>query len=124
MSHKACVLDTDLPRVLHTYLATAQVHHNQFVVDAFAEVGHGNYIFGGSRIVATCQTGFRDSETADNEPFEKWEQNGSVDAATRANKLWKKRLRDYEAPALDAGIDESLRDFVSRRKPSMDDMWY
>ncbi|EYD77275.1 Trimethylamine methyltransferase family protein [Rubellimicrobium mesophilum DSM 19309] len=124
MSYEKFVLDTDLCGALHTYLAGVQVDDNQLAVDAFAEVGPGNHFFGCSHTMANYQTAFWDSETADNEPFEKWEQNGSVDAATRANKLWKKRLRDYEAPPLDAGTDEALRDFVARRKASMDDMWY
>jgi trimethylamine--corrinoid protein Co-methyltransferase len=124
MSYEKFVLDTDLCGALHTYLAGVQVDDNQLAVDAFAEVGPGNHFFGCSHTMANYQTAFWDSETADNEPFEKWEQNGSVDAATRANKLWKKRLNDYEAPPLDAGIDEALRDFVARRKTSMDDMWY
>jgi len=31
-------------------------------------------------------------------------------------------LNDYEAPALDQGVDEALRDFMERKKSSMDDM--
>ncbi len=46
------------------------------------------------------------------------------DAATRANRLWKQRLRDYEAPELDAGIDEALQDFVAKKKAGMPDAWY
>ena len=63
-------------------------------------------------------------EIADNDAFENWEEAGSVDAATRANRRWKKALADYEAPALDEGIDEALKDFIARKKGSMEDMWY
>ena len=31
---------------------------------------------------------------------------------------------DDEAPALDEGIDEALKDFIARKKGSMEDMWY
>ncbi|MDE3029492.1 MAG: trimethylamine methyltransferase family protein, partial [Paracoccaceae bacterium] len=57
-------------------------------------------------------------------PFEKWEAAGSTDAATRANRAWKKKLAEFEAPPLDAAIDEALRDFVARRKASAEDAWY
>jgi trimethylamine--corrinoid protein Co-methyltransferase len=30
-------------------------------------------------------------------------------------------LAEYEAPALDPGIDEALRDFIARKKASMPD---
>jgi trimethylamine--corrinoid protein Co-methyltransferase len=74
--------------------------------------------------MANYETAFWDSETADNEAFEKWEAAGSEDAASRANKRWKKTLAEYEAPPLDEAIDEALKDFIARRKASMDDAWY
>ena len=30
--------------------------------------------------------------------------------------IWKQILKDYEAPPIDSGIEEELRDFVERRK--------
>ena len=60
----------------------------------------------------------------DNEPFEKWEAAGSTDAATRANRLWKKRLAEYEAPALDVARKDALEDYVARKKAGMKDAWY
>ena len=74
--------------------------------------------------MANYQTAFWDSEIADNEPFEKWEAAGSEDAAKRANKLWKKRLAEYQAPPLDPAIDEALVAFVDRRKAEAPDAWY
>ena len=124
MSFEKFVLDADLCGALHTYLAGVAVDDNALAVDAFAEVGPGNHFFGCAHTMANYQTAFWDSEAADNEPFEKWEANGAQDAATRANATWKRRLRDYEPPPLDEATHEALRDFVARRKASMDDMWY
>jgi trimethylamine--corrinoid protein Co-methyltransferase len=124
MSYEKFVLDTDLCGALHTYLDGVPVDDNQLAVEAFAEVGPGNHFFGSAHTLANYQTAYWDSETADNEPFEKWEAAGSADAAQRANRLWKKRLAEYEAPALDEGIDEALRDFMARRKGDMPDAWY
>ena len=61
---------------------------------------------------------------SDNEPFEKWELAGSVDAATRANKLWKKRLAEYEAPTMDIAVKDALEDFVAKKKAETVDAWY
>lgn len=124
MSYEKFMLDADLCGALHSYLKGVQVDDDQLAVDAFAEVGPGNHFFGCAHTMKHYETAFWDSELADNEPFEKWEANGSVDAATRANKLWKKRLAEYEAPALDAGTDEALREFITKRKTSVEDMWY
>lgn len=124
MSYEKFVLDTDLCGALHTYCDGVPVDDNQLAVEAFAEVGPGNHFFGSSHTLANYQTAYWDSETADNEPFEKWEVAGSEDAARRANRLWKKRLAEYEAPPLDEGIDEALRAFMDRRKGEMPDAWY
>jgi len=124
MSYEKFILDADLCGALHSYLDGVTVDDNSLAVDAFAEVGPGNHFFGCAHTMANYQTAFWDSETADNEPFEKWQAAGGDDAAMRAHRLWKQRLREYEAPALDAGIDEALRDFVARRKAEMPDAWY
>ena len=124
MSYEKFMLDADLCGALHSYLDGVKIDDNQLAVDAFAEVGPGNHFFGCSHTMANYQTAFWDSSLADNEPFEKWEANGSVDAATRANRAWKRALADYEAPPLDAAIDEALRDFMARRKAGMADAWY
>ena len=124
MSYEKFMLDADLCGALHSYLKGVEVDDDQLAVDAFAEVGPGSHFFGCAHTMAHYETAFWDSELSDNEPFEKWEANGSSDAATRANRLWKKRLAEYEPPPLDEGIDEALRDFVDRRKAAVPDMWY
>ncbi len=124
MSYEKFMLDADLCGALHAYLAGVTVDDEALAVDAFAEVGPGNHFFGCAHTMAHYETAFWDTALADNEPFEKWQAAGSLDAAARANRAWKKALAEYEAPPLDDGIDAALRDFVARRKASMPDMWY
>jgi trimethylamine--corrinoid protein Co-methyltransferase len=124
MSYEKFMLDADLCGALHSYLDGIKIDDDQLAVDAFAEVGPGNHFFGCSHTMAHYETAFWDSELSDNEPFEKWEAAGSTDAATRANALWKKRLAEYQAPALDEGIRDGLRDFIEARKTGMADAWY
>jgi trimethylamine--corrinoid protein Co-methyltransferase len=124
MSYEKFVMDADFCGALHTYLDGVKIDDNQLALDAFREVGPGSHFFGSQHTLANYETAFWDSAIADNEPFEKWEAAGSVDAATRANRQWKKMLAEYEAPPLDEGIDDALRDFMARTKASMDDAWY
>lgn len=124
MSYEKFMLDADLCGALHSYLDGVKIDDDQLAVEAFAEVGPGNHFFGCSHTMAHYETAFWDSELSDNEPFEKWEAAGSVDAATRANRAWKQRLADYEAPPMEAGTRAALEDFVARKKAEMADMWY
>ncbi len=124
MSYEKFMLDADLCGSLHSYLDGVKIDDDQLAVDAFAEVGPGNHFFGCSHTMAHYETAFWDSSLSDNEPFEKWEAAGSVDAATRANVAWKKSLAEYQAPAMDVALRDELHDFVARKKAGMDDAWY
>ena len=125
MSYEKFVMDADLCGALHSYLAGVTVDDNTLAFDAFEEVGPGSHFLGSAHTMRNYQTAFWDSTLSDNEPFEKWSgEGGSTDIATRANRQWKKMLAEYEAPPLDAAVDEALCDFVARRKAAADDAWY
>ncbi|MFZ1681677.1 MAG: trimethylamine methyltransferase family protein [Rhizobiaceae bacterium] len=124
MSYEKFMMDADFCGALHTYLDGVTVDDNQLAFDAFTEVGPGSHFFGCGHTMANYTDAFWDSELADNEPYEKWQAAGSHDAAWRANLLWKKKLAEYEPPALDQAMDEALLDFIARRKGSMEDAWY
>lgn len=124
MSYEKFVMDADFCGALHSYLAGVVVDDNTLALDAFREVGVGHHFLGCGHTMANYQTAFWDTAVSDNEPYEKWQAEGSTDAATRANKRWKRQLAEYEAPPLDVAIDEALMDFVSRKKADMADAWY
>jgi trimethylamine--corrinoid protein Co-methyltransferase len=124
MSYEKFVMDADFCGALHTYLDGVTVDDNSLALDAFREVGPGSHFFGSQHTLKNYETAFWDSEMADNEPFEKWEGAGRVDAAARANAKWKKMLAEYEAPPLDEAVDAELLDFMARRRASMEDAWY
>ena len=58
---------------------------------------------------------------ADNSSFEQWTEEGGLDAAQRANRIWKEQLAAYEAPSIDDAIDAELREFIDRRKAELPD---
>ena len=43
---------------------------------------------------------------------------------SRAHARWQQVIAEYEAPPLDAAIDEELLGFMARRKESMPDAWH
>ena len=58
---------------------------------------------------------------ADNNTYEHWEDEGSQDAATRANGIWKKMLAEDESPPIDEAVDDELQDWIARQKASFAD---
>jgi trimethylamine--corrinoid protein Co-methyltransferase len=124
MSYEKFMMDADFCGALHSYLGGVVVDDNTLAMGAFQSVTPGGHYLGSDHTMANYTTAFYDSNIADNTPFEAWNEGGKTDAATRANKRWKASLAEYVAPPLDEAVDESIRDFVARKKASMTDQWY
>jgi trimethylamine--corrinoid protein Co-methyltransferase len=90
-------------------------------MSAIREVGPGKHFLGCAHTQANFESAFYRSPITDNNSFEQWEAEGSQDLAQRANTLWKRQLAEYVEPALDPAIDESILDYVNRRKSSFAD---
>lgn len=124
MSFEKFILDVDFCSALHTYLAGLKIDDNGIALESFREVGPGKHFFGCAHTLRNYETAFWDSGMADNTPFEQWHEAGQQDALQRAAKKWRAVLAGYEAPPIDPGIDEALRDYIARKKAAGPDMWH
>ncbi len=115
------VLDADQASALPALLAGVDLSENGQAMSALREVGPGNHFLGATHTQENFMSAFWRSELADNDSFEAWEAAGAQDSIARANTRWKRLLAEYEPPSLDAGIDESLVEFVKGKKASMPD---
>ncbi|VAW12862.1 Trimethylamine methyltransferase family protein [hydrothermal vent metagenome] len=120
-SYEKFVMDADQLAILQTFAAGVDLSDNGQAMDAIAEVGPGNHYLGAAHTRANFQTAFYRSPLADNSSFEQWDSEGGTRIEERANTLWKKWLADYQAPALDPGVNEALGDYVARKKALMPD---
>jgi trimethylamine---corrinoid protein Co-methyltransferase len=94
---------------------------NGQAMDAIREVGPGSHYLGCAHTQANFQTAFFRSAIADNNSYEQWLSEGEKPAPQRANEMARRWLETYEAPPLDAGIEDGLNDFMAKRKESMPD---
>ncbi len=124
MGYEKFIMDADQANMISKLLAGIDLSENGQALDALREVGPGSHFLGAAHTQANFEKAFYRSTIADNNSFEQWEQDGSKDAAQRANAIWKRMLRDYEAPPLDPAIDEALLDFIARRKSEFEDRDY
>jgi len=115
------VMDTDQLGMMQVLAGGVDLSPNGQAMDAIREVGPGAHFLGCAHTQANFETAFYRSTIADNNSVEQWEAEGAPDAIVRANKVWKKMLAEYEAPALDPGIDESILEFIAKKKASMPD---
>ena len=124
MGYEKFIMDADQANMLAVLLGGVDLSENGQAMDALREVGPGSHFLGAQHTLANFETAFYRSTIADNNSFEQWEQEGSLDAAQRANAIWKKMLKEYEPPELDPSIDEALQDFMTRRKAEFADRDY
>ena len=123
-SYEKFIMDADQAAMIARLLAGVDLSENGQALDALREVGPGSHFLGATHTQANFETAFYTSIVADNNSFEQWEQDGSLDTPMRANALWKQMLDSYEPPPLDPAVDEALKDFIERRKSEFEDRDY
>jgi trimethylamine--corrinoid protein Co-methyltransferase len=121
VGYEKFILDADQCGMAAVFVKGIDLSENGQAVDAIVANGPGQHFLGTAHTLANFETAFYRSEVADNNSFEQWLEDGGLDAAQRANVIWKRMLREYEAPALDEGIDEALKEFIAKRKAAMPD---
>ncbi len=124
MGYEKFIMDCDQASMLAVLLNGVDVSENGQAMSAFEEVGPGKHFLGSEHTLANFETAFYRSTVADNNSYEQWSAEGSLDAAQRANTLWKQTLAEYQAPDLDPAIDEALQAFMTEKKASFADRDY
>jgi trimethylamine--corrinoid protein Co-methyltransferase len=121
MGYEKFILDVDQAGMMHTLLAGVDLSDNGQALDALREVGPGKHFLGCAHTQSNFETAFYRSPITDNNSYEQWLAEGSLDMAQRANTRWKRVLAEYQAPYLDEATEEALQDYIARRKASMPD---
>ncbi|MDP2086783.1 MAG: trimethylamine methyltransferase family protein [Gemmobacter sp.] len=120
-SYEKFVMDADQLGALHGLARGVDVSENGQAMDAIREVGPGGHYLGCDHTRANFKEAFWRSDLLDYKPFETWDEDGARDTQALASIRVQKMLGDYQQPALDEGIRDSLTDYVARKKASMPD---
>ncbi len=121
VGYEKFILDADQCGMMQVLAAGVDLSENGQALDAILTNEPGTHYLGTAHTLANFESAFYRSELADNNSFEQWEEDGSLDAAQRANAIWKRMLAEYEAPPIDQATDEALLEFIIRTKASMPD---
>lgn len=115
------ILDVDQLTVLQRLVQGLDLSADALAFDAVKEVGPGGHFLGSPHTLRYFDKAFFIPRSASNETYEQWLEMGSVEAPERARALAKEWLRAYEAPPLESGVGESIREFIDRRKRELPD---
>jgi len=115
-SFEKFVIDADLLQMMAVYLEGVEINEASLALDAVRDVGPGGHYFGTQHTMDRYKNAFYSPLISDWRNFESWEEAGCPDALTRANKVYKQALEEYEEPTLDPAVREELEAFVTKRK--------
>jgi len=114
-SFEKFVLDAEMLQMMSETLVPLEVTEESIGLEAVREVGPGGHFFGAAHTLRRYDSAFYNPMLSDWRNFENWEEDGSVTATQRANRIFKAVLAAYAPPPLDPAIREALDDFVARR---------
>lgn len=121
IGYEKFILDCDQLGSMHKLVQGLDLSENGQAVDAIRDNEPGNHFLGTAHTLANFESAFYRSTTSDNSSFEQWTEEGGLDAAQRANRIWKEQLASYEPPPLDDAIAEELTEYVERRRGEIPD---
>lgn len=124
IGYEKFIMDADRCGMLHRLMGGLDIDENELAQLAFQEVGPGGNFLGAQHTLANFETANHRSELADNSSFEQWRDSGGKDMERRAFERWQEMLAEYQAPTIDPGVDEALKEFTEKKKASMPDQWY
>jgi len=110
------VLDDDQLGAAQSLLSGVDLSVNGLALDAIVGNTPGKHYLDSPHTLKNYTTAFWVSSLASNSSFEQWRDEGSLDAVTRANTVWKARLAGYEPPPIDDAVDAELKEFIGRRR--------
>jgi trimethylamine--corrinoid protein Co-methyltransferase len=115
-SFEKLIVDAEILQMMAEFLQPLAVDDDALALDAIGAVAPGGHFFGEAHTLARYETAFYQPILSDWRNFESWREAGAPDTAQRANGIWKKLLSEYQEPAVDPAIAESLDAFVAKRK--------
>ncbi len=115
-SFEKLITDAEMLQMMAEFLRPIEVNAGELALDAIASVEPGGHHFGTAHTLARFETAFYMPMLSSRQNFESWQETGSLDAAQRANGIWKRLLTEYQRPPIDPATEEALTDYVARRK--------
>ena len=110
------ILDAELLQMVAAFLDGVRVDDEELAIEAMEDVGPGGHFFGTAHTQSRFRTAFHKPMLSDWRNYESWEEAGSPEVPSKANRIWKELLAAYTPPPMDPARAEELQAFVDRRK--------
>jgi trimethylamine--corrinoid protein Co-methyltransferase len=121
-SYEKFIIDVEALRMFEWILGRGlPVDEEGMAMDALREVGPGGHFLGSEHTMRNYRTGFYRPWVSSTENYDRWQRFGSRTADVVAAERWKQVLAEYPDPGIDPGVDEELKEFITKRKLEIGD---
>ena len=110
------ILDVEMLQMFAELFKPVEVSEATLGFDAIADVGHGGHFFGTQHTLDRFESAFYSPLLSDWNNFENWQDQGSLDATHRANKIYLETIRSFETPVIAQDRMEEMEAFIEKRK--------
>ncbi len=124
MSYEKFVMDLDNCGMLLKMIQGMPIDNDTFGQDAYREVGPGENFLSTAHTMRHFREANFQADIQEAGAYEYWLEAGSQSLEQRATARWKSMLEHYQAPDIDPAVNESLLDFIHRKKETMPDEWH
>jgi trimethylamine--corrinoid protein Co-methyltransferase len=115
------VTDVETLRMMYEVFKPLEINEETLAYSAHQEVGQGGHFLGAVHTLERFRECFYRPIVSSTENYERWSRNGGNDTAARANEVWKKKLEEYEEPAMEPELMAELKAYVDRRRTELGD---
>ena len=113
------IIDADQCHAMTILAEGPDLSENAQAMDAIKQVGPGNHFLGCDHTQQNFETAFWNSNVSNNTTFEQWSSEGERTQNERAISVAEKMLHEYEEPEIEVSIDESLKEYMTKKKEKM-----
>lgn len=120
MSLEQFVIDLDLIDMIRAFVGGIEISEETLALDTIDQVGPGGFYLDAAHTMRHYRDAHFIPHVSIRQPFEQWQEAGSVDALARANARCKDLLEAYEKPPLARGVADQIDDYIVRRKRELE----
>jgi trimethylamine---corrinoid protein Co-methyltransferase len=117
ISYEKMIIDEELVRRA-IYLANRSIDlsDDALSVEVIEEVGHGGTFLTHQSVFENCRDYLFAPGISDWSNYAEWQREGALDAAARANKVFKERLAAAPESLLDSSVEADLLAYIEKQK--------
>ena len=119
-SYEKLALDLELLRMFAMARDGISTDDEHLALDALRQEGPGGMFLASDHTLAHFREWLYMSPIFRSQAYVTWEKQGAPTADRLATAQWKRLLESYEDPGIDDGVDEELREYMTRRRAEIE----